>query len=426
MNYSSLLTLITPVACRGFFGFQASQQQNQDQSGIGDQPGAWNGSLLDNLNNQFQLRNVSLLLRSYCGQEIQRQLNNRTANMTLFAPSDSSLSQMFNMSFMMGAAEMNCSTRGQNGSMIGEYCNPSSLPLNITGLPFFNVSSCSPLVLQYHLIPDQVLNLTDQQQSGKTQSGAISGSRHGIYGLQSRIGGLNATSQTLNVTVLHTMLNDTRFVKLSNNQSQVLLLNQTTDGLYLRHGAYPDARIRVNETIHGVNGIAYIIDGVLIPPYNLTATLQLKNLTQFANAVQQIQSQNNSISGSFSKQLRRFQQQQGSQQNIDHLEGITVFAPVDTSGPQFNASSYIIQDQVIYNNGTTNQTSVKALDGSVYQLETDANYTMRIGNVSVIESNILLSNGVLHIIDGNLPSNASNQVGGAPSTQQLYVACDCH
>lgn len=272
-----------------FYGYQDRQGQQQQQQGeqqagsLGVQPGAWNGSLLDNLNNQFQLRNVSLLLRSYCGQEIQRVLNNRTGNMTFFAPSDTSLGELLDMRNQLGAAEFNCSTQGGNGSAIAQACDPTLWPASLQNVSFFNVSACSPLILQYHLVPDQVLNLTASQNQSQPQSqsqsgGMVSQSRRSFFGFQQQQQQANVTR---NVTVLQTMLNDTRFVNLPQNQSQVLILNQTDSGFYLRHGAWPDARVRVNESISGVNGIAYIIDGLLLPPMNLTSSLSALNLTTF-------------------------------------------------------------------------------------------------------------------------------------------------
>lgn len=411
---------------------QQGQQQQQQQGGFGVQPGAWNGSLLDNLNNQFQLRNVSLLFRSYCGQEIQRVLTNRTANLTFFAPSDTSLGQMLNMSGRMGAAEFNCSTQGTNGSQIAQYCDPNQWPISLQNVSFYNVSACTPLLLQYHVVPDQALNLTQQMQqsnsSQQQQQPAVGG---GIFRrFQRQSGQQNGGQQqqnTVNVTVLHTMLNDTRFVNLPQNQSQVLILNQTTDGFYLNHGAWPPARVRVNESISGVNGIAYIIDGLLVPPMNLTRSLEMLNMTTFAQALQSQAGQQKSASGQFQQLIARqqpqsrqgaaggSQSQQQEQQNIDEIQGITVFAPLEQTlsqtGQSFNLSRYIIPGQVIYNNGTAlNQSSFQALDGSSYSISIDSNYTMRIGNSTVVESNVLLSNGVLHIID--TPLQANQTAGG--------------
>lgn len=428
------------------------QQQNQQQQGqqqgpnLGVQAGAWNGSLLDNLNNQFQLRNVSLLLRSYCGQEIQRVLNNRTDNITFFAPSDTSFGQFLNMSGQMGAAEFNCSTQGTNGSQIAQYCDPNNWPVNLQNTSFYNVSACSPLILQYHVVPNQVLNLTQQQSAagqGQPRAGLFSRFQRQFVAQQQIQGRQNVT--TLNVTVVETLLNDTRFVNLPQNQSQVLILNQTDSGYFIRHGAWPESRVRVNESISGVNGIAYIVDGPLFPPMNLTRSLEMLNMTQFGNAVQQIsglQGGGQQSQGQFrqmvacqnpqgpaqrlqrsaqnqQKQLQnRFgfggvgaSQGQQQQQGLDQMPGITVFAPLESvlqNNGSFNASGYIIPDQVIYNNGTLNQTSFQALDGSTLNITVGSNFTMQVGNATVVEPNILLSNGVLHIIDSLLvPSNNS-------------------
>lgn len=420
-----------------FFGLTYAQQQQQQEGGLGVQQGAWNGSLLDNLNNQFQLRNISLLFRSYCGQEIQRVLNNRTANLTFFAPSDSSLGQMLNMSGQMGAAEFNCSTQGTNGSQIAQYCDPNQWPISLQNVSFYNVSACSPLLLQYHVVPDQVLNITRQMlQSNSSQQQQPGGAAvGGIFRRFQRQGGAQAGQQsgesgqqnTLNVTVLQTLLNDTRFVNLPQNHSQVLILNQTNDGFYLNHGAWPPARVHVNESVNATNGIAYIIDGLLVPPMNLTRSLEMLNMTSFSQALQSQQQQQKSARSQFQQLLARQQplgqqqsggaamggqsQQQQQGENIDQMHGITVFAPLEqaisqSGGQSFNLSAHIIPGQIIYNNGTAlNQSSFQALDGSSYSITVDRNYTMRIGNSTVVESNILLSNGVLHIIDTPLQAN---------------------
>lgn len=397
-----LQLFISCILARGFFG----QQQQQETPENEVQAGAWNGSLLDNLNNQFQLRNVSLLLRSYCGQEIQRVLNNRTANLTFFAPSDKGLSQLFDMSARMGAAEFNCSTSGKNGSEIGKYCDPNSWPVNLQNVSFYNVSACSPLILQYHVVPDERLNLTQSQSKQPSNMTFGLGSfvaRQSPF-QQNQQQGSQQPEQTLNVTVLRTMLNDTRFVQLPQNQSQVLILNQTSTGYYLRHGAWPEARVFVNQTINGTNGVAYIIDRPLLPPLNLTRSLQMLNLTKFAQAMNQNQNSSSPM--------------QGQGQSYSNMTGITVFAPIDSavngqnSSQQFNVSSYIIPDQVIYNNRTSQQNSsisVQAMDGQAYNISFGQNFTMMYGNASVVESNILLSNGVLHIINGTVSGEGQSQ-----------------
>lgn len=91
------------------------------------------------------------------------------------------------------------------------------------------------------------------------------------------------------------------------------------------------------------------------------------------------------------------------------LPGITVFAPLESlfqgNQTQIDLGGYVV-NQTIYNNGSLNASApFTSLNGTPLSITSDSNYTMRVGNATVLESNILLSNGVLHIIDSLLPSN---------------------
>jgi uncharacterized surface protein with fasciclin (FAS1) repeats len=376
------------------------QDQNQQQ-------GAWNGSLLDNVNNDFRLRGVSLFLRTYCGQAAQRALNNRTANMTVFLPSDKALAKYLDLNLTMGAASFNCSTQGRNASSIASFCDPNVWPLQFKNVTVQEFSPCSPLVMRYHIVPDQRLNLTQTQNQTSSSSSSMSPSFIGLQrgGQQQQSNPTNLN--TLNVTVLHTGLNDTRFVILPNNQSQVLILNQTNNGdYYLNHGFWPPAKILVNETVHGVNGIIYLVDELLLPPMNVSRTLEGANLTAFMSSVNQ------------SQQMLK---------NLTQMQGVTIFAPSDSviqGGSQtFNASAYIIPDVVLYNNGTMNNTTnLTALDGSSHQVSFGGtgNYSMKFGSANVIQSNILMSNGVVHIIESLDQSQQQGEGGQGAGIGRIF------
>lgn len=380
---------------------------------------AGNGTVLDNLNNNPRLRLLSLVLRTYCGQAMREQLNNRTANLTFFAPSDQAIARTFDLRGIRSADDFACpNVPGGNLTALSAGCNPLAIRggsdgdkgVNASdrgGIAFKQASPCIPLLLQYHLVPDQRLFLNSTSSSNSTG----------------------------NVTSLRTALNDTRFVQLSSvNQTmssnstdhidtafQALLLNQTANGTAsLYHGAWQPAQILTNETISGINGVVYFIDNVLLPPANLTESLSMRpDTNQFLTALNQtLNSTSNESSSSNGNST-------ASMSNFTiagwPLQNVTIFAPQDSAfnSSQFNITSYIIPNHVHLfttgNNTEGNHTSTGSysmnmtnIQGQAILAQWDASGNATVNGVQVVEPNILISEGVLHLINGTLSANQTS------------------
>jgi uncharacterized surface protein with fasciclin (FAS1) repeats len=249
-----------------------------------------------------------------------------------------------------------------------------------------NVGYCLPVILQYSIIPDQNIQLQN-----------------------------STSSSNVSVTILSTMLNDTRFTS-ADSSPQVLLLNQTTNGTYyLNHGAWPPVQVYTNETFQSSNGVAYLVDGILFPPLNLTDSAKMKNLTKFVQALEQ--SVDNSTLGASIGGSQNETSSSSNSTSVLSINGIpiknvTVFAPVNEAitGNSFNVSSYIFSG-VLYNNSTTSGTkNLTDLNGNSVVVNMTGNCSMQVGNASVIESNILIKECVLHIINGTISTDSTSKV----------------
>lgn len=166
------------------------------------------------------------------------------------------------------------------------------------------------------------------------------------------------------------------------NVPQFIIANTTSQESMLTGGTASNASI-IN-TYQAGDGRLYLIDRVLTPPLPLNSTISALNLTNTRN----------------STELSAF----AARGNI------TVFYPV---GP-FNETSdlaSLTSPGILYLN-STNSTSANltTFAGKPIFLEYGGNATALLNhNVSVIQANIPLNNGVLHLVNGTIGAyNASN------------------
>jgi uncharacterized surface protein with fasciclin (FAS1) repeats len=141
------------------------------------------------------------------------------------------------------------------------------------------------------------------------------------------------------------------------------------------------------------------IDRFLTAPLNLSATLARLPQLNTSGALGALSAIN--LVGS------------SNSPNLDTLKGITVFIPNNAAflsiASLFQNSStetlrnvlgyHAIQGSVVFSDTITN-TTVKTVQGSDLSLSVGNNGTIYVDNARVIVPNILLSNGVAHMIDG--------------------------
>jgi uncharacterized surface protein with fasciclin (FAS1) repeats len=424
---------------------------------------AYNSSLAGN--NTVILMDLLLGLNSSCLSNITSLLNSTSGNLTFFVPNDAAIMDLSGYPMALQNASL-CPQRLANAgdsvrSGIGMarffqqtppvspirsgcgMCNSSATNANAT---LANMLPCTSDFLSYHLLNTSlVFNETYFPFLNNASSSSASG------------------SEALNITVLPSYLNSSCLVELSSGsgnetssgngaQSQVLVFNVTSGSggngqngasaspfnATILHGAvFPPANVSYGN-IECSNGILHIVDSVLVPPANLTDSLSsVFNSTSASQNSTQLS--NSTLPPGLSSFLN--QTQLG---NLLNMTGFTLFLPdirnasnATSELGRFNVSDYIFPS-LIYNNQTYEL--IGNLTESVYIQQNftninnasvpflwGRNYSMLVNGTGVSESNILLSNGVLHLLNltdlqRNLPSNGGAAGESATNTSTTSVA----
>ncbi|OJA14811.1 hypothetical protein AZE42_04194 [Rhizopogon vesiculosus] len=229
----------------------------------------------------------------------------------------------------------------------------------------------------------------------------------------------NESPEFPNITIGRTLLNDSSLVQLEGNKSQVLAWSKDNNGIFVINNGTID---RVQNTTSFQNFQILVIDAILQPPPKTSDVLanniyNLNNLTAVLGVV--------NITGA-----------------LDEAHGITLFAPNDTafSTTQCNVSGLL-----------SNVTAAIALLGNhiingttVYSPEFDAgnNFTSTSGEqftftsnssgqfvsiggsntARIVRSDVLTSNGVVHVIDSVLCDTQSNPPAASSAVQSASSA----
>ena len=293
-----------------------------------------------------------------CSAQYKAYLDDPNETVTIFAPTDKAL-----MSFFPDRVPLRyigCSDKP---------CQRDALqPLRGSTVSVSLVQGCLPGLLAYHIVPGLQFIALDTLR--------------------------NASIPEI-VTVLPTFLNATftDFVKL--NQSQVLIVNQTrSDGIhlnqYIHHGTVSPAARIVYKNIRCLNGIIQGIDTVLIPPADAFRSLYMVDPNAAVTAFRTPE-QASSITG---------------------LSNITMFWPVSgwpsLSNPEeavqrsisqlWNYTQYVVEGAVLYNNQSQTSFTITMINGTTRNVSVATNYSMTVDGIPMVASNILMENGVLHLL----------------------------
>lgn len=138
-------------------------------------------------------------------------------------------------------------------------------------------------------------------------------------------------------------------------------------------------------------GVIQVIDSLLIPPSNFTSTTNVFNLTSFEGACYV-----SDLVSNFS------------------APDVTIFAPANsalealgpaisnmTSAQLVSVMSYHLVPSVIYSTGLTNASILNTTNGGKLTVRHSGN-SVYINSAQLVASDILIANGVLHIIDNVL------------------------
>lgn len=311
---------------------------------------------------------MATALQAPCNQAVLDMLDDPSTTVTLFAPVNEAFMTIFPERIplrFLGCGDQNCTRSSVQAFPALEFT-----PMDIR--------NCLGELVRYHVVP----------------------------GIQfSALGNLGNSSIAVNV--LPTMLNSTfapGLVRLADDVPQSIIVNQTSNNRVIVNqwvdtGAHRPARI-VHKNIQCLNGVIQGVNQVLLPPSDIFRTLHAINPQSALTSLR-------------TPDLA---------QPISGQSNITMFWPIsgfDLASPEqairksvgqlFNYTEYVIPEQIIFNNQTFGQFNATALSGHQRIIGFGEGFNMTVEGIQVVASNILIENGILHLIqhpfEPNVPTN---------------------
>ncbi|RCH95415.1 hypothetical protein CU098_007729 [Rhizopus stolonifer] len=189
------------------------------------------------------------------------------------------------------------------------------------------------------------------------------------------------------------------------HKRQEMTNNTSSDSIWtVGNGLDNSAHIMMNQTIQASNGIVYVVDKILVPPLSPNDTLSaLQNVSSFDALLGQL-----------------------SNNSLDSTTNVTLFVPVNEVLQNLNATGLdaqtldtIVQAHIVpgvyyTTNLTLQPTTVSTIAGTNITLtnaDPSNNISVQVNGTNVVHANILLNNGVMHLIDGVL-NYTTNQAQG--------------
>ncbi|KAG1807371.1 FAS1 domain-containing protein [Suillus variegatus] len=234
----------------------------------------------------------------------------------------------------------------------------------------------------------------------------------------------NFTDQTSpypNITLGRTLLNDSSLVWLEGNESQVLAWSNGSAGLFVLNNG---TTVPVVNTTTYQNIQVLVIDSVLQIPQNLSDTL--------ANSTYDV----TSVAGGLSSINIPTTNSTTLLDVLNNAHGITLFAPNNTAIASANCiggllpnatalialfGNHIINGTTVYSPGFTNGNNYTSASGEPFAFKTNSSgvYVSSAGSnwARIMRSDVLTSNGVVHVIDSVLLDTKVN-VSAAVSAYQ--------
>lgn len=220
----------------------------------------------------------------------------------------------------------------------------------------------------------------------------------------------NFTDQTSSypkITLGRTLLNDSSLVRLEDTESQVLAWSKGGKGIFvLNNGTIVPV---VNKTVYQ-NLQVLVIDSVLKIPQNLSDTLanSTYDVTSFAGALSSINVSTDNSTTPLSDVL-------------NNARGITLFAPNNSAIATANCvggllpnttalialfGNHVINGTTVYSPAFTGGNNYTSASGEPFAFKTNSSgvYVSSAGSnwAHIMRSDILTSNGVVHVIDSVL------------------------
>lgn len=216
-------------------------------------------------------------------------------------------------------------------------------------------------------------------------------------------GTINSTQITSNATFVPTHLNSPLLANVTGGQRVEALNNSGT--VQIISGLLATSNVTKADIAYN-NGIIHVIDAILTPPANISDTAVELNLTAVAGALEEADLVD----------------------VVDGARDLTVFAPYNDAFKNIgslvaNASSDLIASVLAYhvvNGSVLYSTDIKngSLDtfGGGKLTVTVANGSVFVNQAKVIIPNVLVANGVVHVIDSVLNPNNTSIAPGTNGT----------
>jgi uncharacterized surface protein with fasciclin (FAS1) repeats len=226
----------------------------------------------------------------------------------------------------------------------------------------------------------------------------------------------NATATAPNVTVAHTLLNDTTLVNLEGNKSQVLVFNKdTSDVVHIQNQA---TDVTVSTVVPYENIEVKVIPAVLIPPGNISTVIASN--TQLSAV--------GSLAASVPGVVETLTTAHGYTFFAPSTDALTAAAPA-LAGLQGNNTAlttvignHIINGTSVYSSDITDKSTYTSAAGQKISFVFNSTGLFvvsgdNVASAQIIRTNVLTDRGVIHIIGGVLANTASNS-GAASSAFQ--------
>jgi uncharacterized surface protein with fasciclin (FAS1) repeats len=188
--------------------------------------------------------------------------------------------------------------------------------------------------------------------------------------------------------------------------------------------------------IKSANGYLHVIDRVLVLPLNSTSLMRAANLTKFEQLVKKAglenrlnkELQNITILAPSDEALTTFMKEKGIQQlSVDNdlfypeidTDFFTLAAEDETKNLQNLVLHHVVQGSY-YPPFVPSDTKLQALDGRTLQFRSVNPTEVTVEGIKASKYNILVRNGVMHVMDGVLPTewkSAQPGTGGTGTTE---------
>jgi transforming growth factor-beta-induced protein len=162
-------------------------------------------------------------------------------------------------------------------------------------------------------------------------------------------------------------------------------------------------------------GVVQIIDSLLVPPGNITITSQEYNFTSFEGALYAADVLDTDLT---TPNLTIFAPQNAAWQALG--SAITSMSSSDLAKIM---KFHTLSDQVVYSTSFTNNTVFTTVEGGKLTISRTGNNAIFINSAQLLAPDIMIGNGVLHVIDNVLnPSSSGTPVESLATQMPVFAS----